>query len=197
MVRLLQAWRPGDFVSWLPKRQNWEGYEEKGNLIHSRDVIRIVIRGCNIAALLKPETDRPQWSSNPSVGVLPEEVKSAYLTCLKSPAALCIPAAVVWKRKVSHRFMCLNSWSPVGGSVWESHGNFRRRSLAEGGFWGSISLLHFLFPLSASCARMKMWPVSFLFLPPCFPCLLPGLPSHECLSLSGDMSQNKPPSFLN
>lgn len=35
-------------------------------------------------------------------------------------------------RIVSHRFMYLNSWSPVGGSVWESHGTFRRRSLGEG-----------------------------------------------------------------
>lgn len=34
-------------------------------------------------------------------------------------------------RNVSHRFMYLNSWSPVGGSVWESHGTFRRRSLLK------------------------------------------------------------------
>lgn len=34
-------------------------------------------------------------------------------------------------RDVPHRLMYLDAWSPVGGTVWASHGTFKRYSLAE------------------------------------------------------------------
>lgn len=42
------------------------------------------------------------------------------------------PSIVVGMRNVPHKLECLNIWSLAGGTVWESHGTFRRRSLTGG-----------------------------------------------------------------
>lgn len=35
--------------------------------------------------------------------------------------------------KVPHRVMCLITWSPAGGAVWEGYVTFVRENLAGGG----------------------------------------------------------------
>lgn len=65
---------------------------------------------------------------------------------------------MVWKRNATQlKFMYLNTWSPVGGAIWEASRIFRRQSLlAEVGHWrwnlGVCILVHFLFSLFPVCA---------------------------------------------
>lgn len=85
---------------------------------------------------------------------------------------------VIWLRNVPHRLMCLNTWSPVGSTVWKGYRNFRGWSLTR----GSVSLeqalgVHsFALLLAPSTPQvwMKISPASFLLLSsghamPCFP----------------------------
>lgn len=71
----------------------------------------------------------------------------------------CCPtySLVFWMRNVPHGLMCVNSCSPVGGTVWGDHGTFRRCSRAgEVCHWGWIWEFIFLFSLPLpSCIGIK------------------------------------------
>lgn len=49
-----------------------------------------------------------------------------------------------------HRLVCLNTWVPAGGSIWDGCGSYRRWSHTRGSRSlgvGLDSLAHFLLPL--------------------------------------------------
>ena len=85
-------------------------------------------------------------------------------------------------RSGPHRFMYLNTWSPVDGALVEGYRNSGGIALLEKAFpWvgdrlgGFMASYHSLFSLCVT-----MWSVSFLPLPPCHALLL-----HGGLYLSG------------
>lgn len=74
------------------------------------------------------------------------------------------------------RLVCLNFWFCVDGAVWEAWERWpqcERWPLAGGSLQGFIALSNFLLSLSASCRQTRIWPASFLLLPPCLPIALP------------------------
>lgn len=74
------------------------------------------------------------------------------------------------------RLVCLNFWFCVDDAVWEAWERWpqcERWPLAGGSLQGFIALSNFLLSLSASCRQTRIWPASFLLLPPCLPIALP------------------------
>lgn len=66
----------------------------------------------------------------------------------------------VWLRNVQQRSRCLNTWSPVHGVVWRSHGTFKRYSCVG----GSIALEWALTVYSLTQSHPPS-PLSLCFMP--------------------------------